>query len=275
MSFRNSLEEYKESSKECIDISCLYGNGKYMGNIDKHIIEKIYQEKEGSGSKRETPEPSFSKLIRIKLGEDKIYNCYKFTNELTLIVDLIKKYFFIRRNFYDVVSITNEKNIKELYIIYEYENDITLMEYKSDNKKIGYLVNDSIKRIIAFNWLLCIKRGTNNIENKIFVRSGIKHLTRVKECRSVILFTNPEKNYYLNSETSFDIPKHILNEWFEGKIENFYISMKEMIRGIDENYFREELKKIIGLYNNDYLYWLNSVIERFRFVKNMDLGNEY
>jgi hypothetical protein len=236
--------------KECIDISNIKGDGTYIGNIDTLIIDTNYC--------NDKP----SKIAKIKLNNGKFYNCYKFHNCLPLIVDLVKKYFLIFKNYYNIVLINKEK-----YIIYEYEYEILLSDYLSKNDKVSFLTMDNIKRIIAFNWLMCIKRFSN-IQDKIYVKSGIRHLTNVKECSLVMLITKPEKNYHWDvNNHNADISQNMLNQWFGGKLENFYSIVKEIIKGIDIKYFRSDIAKIINTYDNDYIFWSNAVIERLRFIK--------
>ena len=66
-----------------------------------------------------------------------------------------------------------------------------------------------------------------------------------------------------------DVPKNVLNKWFDGSLEVFYKEVKNLIRGIDADDLRSKLIDIVNFYNNDYVSWVNVVYERFRYIRDL------
>jgi hypothetical protein len=247
-----------ENVKEIDSLLKLNSEGNYLGSIDKLIIP---------GSESE------DKII-ISGSESEVhlvYNKREFKNEFPLIIDCVKPYFNIINTGYNVVLINNEK-----YLIYKHNNEMILSEYtnkinyKFDSYKNIKLKND-IKKIIIFNWLMCIANGTYaDFEQRVLVKN-LNPLINLEECDSVLyLYTFNEKNCSINlDDKSLSIPQTTLNRWFDGSLENFYTETKNLIRGMDADSLKSKLSDIVNYYNNDYISWVNAVFERFRFVKNL------
>jgi endonuclease III-like uncharacterized protein len=94
-------------------------------------------------------------------------------------------------------------------------------------------------------------------------------ITKFEEFDSILyLYSINEKSYYYNNK-KMDVPKNVLNKWFDGSLEVFYKEVKNLIRGIDADDLRSKLIDIVNFYNNDYVSWVNVVYERFRYIRDL------
>lgn len=249
------FKEQFNSVKELNDSDNIYLDYKYIGSLDKIIIDKQYNEN--------------NKLESVILNNSCKYKVFPYKNELPLILDLIKKYFYISRTKYDIVYID-----KSLYYIFENDNSISLSYYLSKLGKCeNYNIKESVKRILAFNWLMCIKNGYSLMfEDDIIIKSDNKMVSKIEECDSLLYcYSYNENDFVIVKNGKSDIPKNALNKWFDGSLEEFYKVVKSMIQGIEADFMRSKILDIVNEYNNDYVVWVNAVYERFRFIKNLKL----
>lgn len=249
------LKDEINNITDCKCISSFLNIGHFIGEIEDYISEKIYDEDNN------LIHINLNKRFEIQDNFPEKYNIVNYTNEVPLILDSIKKYFYLGKNNYILVTI---KGVK--YIINKNYNQISIKDYISlnDSKNIEHL----IRKIFAFNWIMCVKNGMClSYEKNILVKSLNPLVTRVNECStSLILYTIGESGYI--SDISKDvISTTILNKWFDGKIEIFYKVARNLLEGIDIDFFRNRFVEIINFYNKDYIGWSNSVYERLRFIK--------
>jgi hypothetical protein len=66
---------------------------------------------------------------------------------------------------------------------------------------------------------------------------------------------------------NYEVPKSLLDNWFDGDINIFNQSINQLLEGIDENNIRNKLNDIVKFYNPDYKYWVNSVYNKILNLK--------
>jgi hypothetical protein len=249
--YKNLKEQYTNII-EAENSSFKIFDGNFVGSIDKYIKEKIYDEN--------------NKLIKIININNDSFNLLLMTNELPLILDSIKPYFYLIKTKYNIVLIENVK-----YLMYECENEITLSKYMSSKNDNCFLM-ENVRRRIVFNWLMCIKKCSKSYyEENIYIKTYNPLITRVEECSNLLkFFTINENDYYTDILKNSEIPKSVLDEWFNGSYEIFYSYVQELLKGIDVNILRSKISNIIGFYNGEYAYWLNSVYDRILNAKNLN-----
>jgi hypothetical protein len=251
-----NFKQQIENVKECCLISDLSKSGHYIGDIDNFISEKFYK------NNLESEDKILSSIkLNINIDNQNIYNVIDYTNEVPLILDSMKSYFFIAKTHYIVANIEGKK-----YLVYRNQNEVSLNHYLNNNiKNVEYIV----QRIFTFSWLMCIKKGfCLSYEDKIMVKNLNPFLTKVSECKSLLQgFTINEKKYMI--DINEDVSTTILSKWFKGEIEIFYNVAKEMLEGVDIEAFRSSFKDVILFYNDDYVCWINSVYNRMKFIKNL------
>ncbi len=253
--FKN-LKEQLKSVKEINDKTYLIFNGDYVGKLDNKISNKIFLDSTNSENK-------LTKISFID-NEGVYYNVQKFTNELPLIIDKIKSYFYLINTRYNIGEIDNVK-----YLYYEYSNEIPFSQFKDENKE-NFFVISNMRRIIIFQYLMCIKPLNCSIENNIFVRSNNPLITRPQECNFLLHFyTVNENDYFMDLNKGFEIPNTLINTWFDGDINIFNECISQSLKGIDANVLRNKLSDIVKFYNDDYKYWINSVYNRVLNFKNI------
>lgn len=245
-----TLKEQFISVKEIKDKSYLVLNGNYVGKLDNKIVDKLYNIE--------------NKLTKIKFidNEENYYNVQIFINELPLIIDSLKNYFYVNKTRYNIGEIDNKK-----YLFYESTNEIPFTEFNKNNKE-SELIKSHIRKIIIFQYLMCIKPLNSSIENNIFVKSNNSLITKIEECDSLISFyTFNENDYYMDINKSPEIPKILINSWFNGDLNFFNECIKQNLNGIDANTLRNKLNDIVSFYNSDYKCWINSVFNRVLNLK--------
>jgi hypothetical protein len=229
--------------------------GHYVGEINDFISQKVYDED------KKLIAIYFRKRFEVQNLLPEKYNVMIYNNEIPLILDSIKKYFYLGKTNYIIANIDNVK-----YLIYKNFNQINIKEYcnLNNSKNIEYLV----QKTFAFNWLMCIKNGMClSYENNILVKSINPMVSKVSECStSLILHTIGETGYISNINKDIISPT-IINKWFDGKLEIFYETARRLIEGIDIDIFRANLFEIISFYNKEYVDWCNNVYHRFKFIK--------
>lgn len=222
-------------------------NNTNIGNIDKYINEKFYND---------------GKLFRIELNiqNNLVINVSKYKNEFTFIINECKEFFHIEKTNYNIVLIDNIP-----YLAYKNLNNVSLNEYLQHTDVKNKLSCLEIQRIFIFNWLMCVN---NNFENKIYVFPSEKvyPIADVKNTDDVYFLTINEKSYKIDSFKS-KISENILNKWFKNSEDFFNENVRRMIKFIDPNFLRRELIKIVNKHNNDYVYWVNSVYEKILNLK--------
>jgi hypothetical protein len=196
------------------------------------------------------------------------YNIIPFVNEFPLILDEIKKYFYLIRTGYKPMINHNH----EIYLMYKNENIISVNFDKLISIKNSYFY-ESVRRIFVFNWIMAIKGGYSiGFENNILVKTSNPLITKIEECDYILhVYTRNETDFNFESERNFEVPKNMLNKWFKGSLEEFYKEAKTLIMGMDADVFRSKFSDIVNYYNNNYISWVNVAYERFRFVKNLNI----
>lgn len=277
--------------------------------IDKYIINKSFNDKgdleivqlhfsneEESSKEQSSQEPKPPKIILGILGyilvkdEDKdTIRTFRMTplksckDVFPIIMANVKNLFGIVSNFYNVVLVEEKPHLIQLY-----NNSIFLTEYMKG--KENYLFNNynflnSIRKIIAFNYLMCVPFPVNSrFENNILVEpyhlntNGGTCIKDTKNSTSVFyIYVNEtlkvEKQYtkkFIDDE--INVPKSIINRYFEKSDELFQKYVGDIARDIDTEKLRFELVKIVNLYNPDYIPWTNAVYNRFLSSKEMSLS---
>lgn len=200
-----------------------------------------------------------------------IYNVKPFTNEFPLILDEVKKYFYLIKTRYVLSNIKNKT-----YLIYKNENEFKLNDIKDKQFLFdNFCIYENVKRIILFNWIMNVKYGYSlSFENNILIKTSNPLITKLEECKSILyVYTCNETDFTFNEQSAwnrnFEVPKNMLNKWFKGSLEEFYKEAKNLIGGMDADLFRSKFSDIVNYYNNDYISWVNVAYERFRFIKNL------
>jgi hypothetical protein len=228
-------------------------NGSDLGDISKYVKIRYYDEKH-------------KKLFKVRVetrSEDLLINLVEFKNELPLIIDRIKKVFSICPTNYNIVKIDDIK-----YLSFMNFNDVNFKDYKINNLNRKWCYEDNIRKIIIFNWLMCIKNLDITLENRIYVRPyNFSFCIDPLKCRNVLLLSTSENDFYPILNTKAEIPTSTVKEWFKGSIDFFYEVVSDVLQEIDVDILRSTLTEIINKYNNDYMPWLNSVYNRITNAK--------
>jgi hypothetical protein len=295
--FSNILEEFEEedvSSEElenlflgkrfntnddrlCESISSFVDYGHYIGNLDKLINEnqiiKVIENQEILRLKISKSQsiknlfdnqPNYPEFRSFLEPNETLYNVIKYTNAIPLILDTIKKIFYISRCDYIVGEIKDKK-----YLIYKNYNEVSLNDYLKRNGKDN--VSRQVQSIFIFNWLMCVKNGlTPAYENNIYIKSINPFITDIIECSDCLqAFSINENNFLYDTER--EISSGILTKWFDGNLEKFYKMSKSFLEGINIENFRYRFRDVVNFYDNDYIPWVNSVYDRMNFIKNYDV----
>jgi hypothetical protein len=225
---------------------------------------------EGSDKERSSRNPLDSEEI-----EGVKYNIIPFVNEFLLILDDIKKYFYLIRTGYK--PMINDNN--EIYLMYKNENIISVNFDKLISIKNSYFY-ESVRRIFVFNWIMAVKGGYSiGFENNILVKTSNPLITKIEECDYILyVYTHNENGFNFESERNFEVPKNMLNKWFKPKgirnqgkkpLDEFYKEAKNLIMEMDADVFRSKFSDIVNYYNPNYNNWVNVAYERFKFIKNL------
>jgi hypothetical protein len=218
-----------------------------VGSIDKYISEKITENEKYD-------------IVKLNIQNEIILNVYKCKNLFPLILNEVKTFFEIPKIYYNIVLIDSQK-----YLAYENLNNVSLLEYSEtiDIKNESLLFQ--LQRIFAFNFLMCIN---SNYENKIkvFPNNTNPFIVDMKNTKSVIFKSINEKSFKYDI-LYHEIPKSILERWFEGSLENFRKVVKDMVNEIDPDSFRQETLKIVRKYDESYVPWVNSIYLNIRNAK--------
>jgi hypothetical protein len=210
-----------------------------------------------------------NKLYKIELNIQDNLNLlvHDYKNDFPLIIDEMKGFFSICSTYYNIVTIDDKK-----YLVSKYVNDISFRKYKEYNKnKISY--ERDVKKMLIFNWLMCVNDLSLNIENKFLVRPllNYKVADTLNSNFICVCSTNEKGFHYLNTkeyEAYNNPPSTIIKEWFDNSIEKFYEFTKNMVCQIDSEKLRMEATNIVNKYDKDYISWVNSMYNRVRDVKN-------
>jgi hypothetical protein len=225
-------------------------NNTNFGDIDKFIAEKFINDNRDLYK------------LRLKSENKNLYvNVFKYKNDFPLILDEIKKYFPVYKTNYAIVNIEGEK-----YLAYKSTNSIPLKEYLEHTNIERSTKKRDIQRIFIFNYIMCVN---SNFENKIYVFPYDENdiLVDIRYCDCIMLKCVNEKSF--KQDSSNEISKRILKEFFDGSIENFYKLAYEMVKGIDNDKLKWELEKIVSKYDDNYVYWINAVYIKFQEIKNL------
>jgi hypothetical protein len=219
-----------------------FDNSKDVGCIDEYITDKFFNQKD--------------ELYRIKLNiqNELTLDVYKYKNEFPLVLNKIKAYFKVPSLDYNIATIEGVK-----YLVYESLNNIPLKDYKLDvYKSFSYY---KIRQIIAINHLLCIN---SNYEKNIYVFSNHfnPNVIDMPNSRYVSFKTIKEKTFKYDI-IKHEISKSILDKWFNGSLEEFRKTVKDLADEINPEPFNQEMLKICRIYNDDkFIYWTNSVYNK-------------
>jgi hypothetical protein len=225
-----------------------FDNSEINEDVSEIIDEKFHNDK--------------NKLVKIKLKNDLILNLFKYKNKFPLILEEVKPLFDIPKTRYNIITIDNQK-----YYAYKNSNSICLKEYLKYNEIKNSLRYREIQLVIIFNYLMCVN---NNFENKIlvfpnYVKSSI---IDTKYSDFVIFKVAGEKSYKYDHNES-RISKRILKEWFDDSEEEFQEMSYRMVKAMDADLLRWELKEIVFKYDSDYVSWINSVYNKIVHAKNI------
>jgi hypothetical protein len=229
-------------------------DNSYVGEIDSYIInERIDEENKLS-------------IISLSIQNELEIILFDYKNNFPLIIDEMKKLFVICRTYYNIVSVKNKK-----YLAVKYTNDVSFKVYNENNVNKSIYERD-IRKLIIFNWLMCINDISLNLENKFYVRPIAKvKVSNTRKNNMVIFYSINEKGFnYLNSkeyEKSSNIPISLVKEWFNNSIELFYEYVNDMINDIDCDKLRNEASKIVNKYDKEYISWVNAMYNRVRDAK--------
>jgi hypothetical protein len=181
---------------------------------------------------------------------------------------------------------------------YENVGDTVASESENQSKRVSLVeINDSIfrpnmklmlkydvQKLFIFNWIMNVG---SNTENRIWVKrlclSKIADAYSVKHCSAdaysviddvsqsydVYPFTFNEKSANIEStDESIDIPKKILEEWFDDDINVFIAKGRMMVRGMNLERLKLELDKILAVHNKNLSNWSNVIIANIRRLRN-------
>lgn len=220
-------------------ISC---NNKNLGAIDEHIQEKFYNKE---------------KLYKVKI-DNKFYNVSEYKNKFPLILNEVKDLFLIPKIRYDLVSINNKE-----YFIYQNLGNIALSEYKKHiNPRDKPLLFTSVQRLLIFNWLMCINIPDTKIQ--VFPQNNNYEIIDIEHSTDVWFKNACEKSYRIED---FHIPRVIIDEYFNGSNDEFDTMVKIKVKSINPDLLRNKLLDIVKKYDNEFIYWVNSVYKRFTNLK--------
>lgn len=258
--FIDEIENFDSSKSQLLS-----EQGRYIGPIEthnKHVktnIHKIFND-EGKLS-HIILDPQYVNYIP-KSNIVHKFNVIKLTSYVPIILDIMKIFFHLCVNNSFVGEIESER-----YIFFRNMNEIPLsefMKYKND-KQVNYLA----KRILAFHWLMGLKKGFNSSsEQRIYVKNLNPATNNVFDSSALLMLMSYDDNDYIRSP-DINIPRIMINKWYGGKIQNFYDVCRELLCDINVETFRNILKDTIIYYDPDLISWVNIVYERMSFIKGL------
>ncbi len=218
-------------------------------------------------------------VISIQISDTR-FNLIKYKNEFGLILNKIKPYFNLIYNIFYKLELDGNK-----YLMYKSINDISLLEFEKFNVNSKKIINSNIteiRKILVFNWLMCVNQNTlsevkNNIRITTFSDNRVINFKNISSCHLNLIFNyfneslefnNMYSKKYLTSGSK-DLPKTIIKEYFDNSIELFYDYVCFIMDGIDPTNLKIELLKIVRKYNQEYIPWVNVVYERLLSAKNL------
>jgi hypothetical protein len=218
-----------------------YGN-KFVGNIDKFITDKFYKDNH--------------KLYRVTIQDQRehyIYSVFKYKTAFPLILDEVKNLFKgIPSLNYIKVSIKdnpeNENSPETEYLMCRHLPCKPLTEYK-------YPTNLSIQLTFAFYWLMCIPE---TFESKIFVFPNNMDNIYINNDR----FSQMNEQNFILKDKRCEPSEHIIDKWFEGKRENFDLTLQILLNDVDPNLLRIQMLKIVKKYDEKYITWVTQVLAK-------------
>jgi hypothetical protein len=216
-------------------------------NLDSSIVKKFYNDK--------------GKLDKIELSikdyndSNLILNTITYKNDFPIILNEIKKFFYIPSVEYYITIIENKK-----YLVYENNNCINLKDYIKEQDLKNDMRCYNLKRVLAFNYLMCIN---SNFENKIYVfpNNLNPYIMNNLKMERVNFKTINEKSFKYDCN-KVEISNYIIKEWFNNSLEDFRKVSKDLVKGINPEILRQEMLKICKKYNDDYVSWVNSVYSK-------------
>ncbi len=190
----------------------------------------------------------------------------------------LKNYFIILESFKILFCLPNKlkdlsskslevKTSRSLYISLEnYEKEMD----NQDKLHSNFFIYE-IMRLFAFRYLMCLKSNTeNSIEVCLFEES--KNSKNFPISRLDYPVSINEKSFCFNpDDDSGRIPKSVLKKWFDNKPELLHDTVKDLL--YDNGYDTEiklkdaliECIKDCGVrYDNELVYWMNSIIDKSR-----------
>jgi len=168
-----------------------------------------------------------------------------FKNDFSmLIIEDCKDLFGLQRTGKNIAMLN-----KKYVVLSRFEDQCTLKDLlKSQiSKKISDFAKEEIQKIFAFRWLFCLK-GLN--ENFIDVRNITS--------KEYIYISGIENGINYKSSVS----KRLLDDWFDGSMENLYEKIRFMIAKRDISMLRIEISNIIQKYDKNLISWSNEIFKR-------------
>ena len=175
---------------------------------------------------------------------------------------------------------------------HENVSDETSVSIFRPNMKL--MLKYDVQKLFIFNWIMNVG---SNTENRIWVKQlrsadvggqSLKHCSAdaysviddVSQSYDVYPFTFNEKSADVEkgasiealepsvSGDSLDIPKKILEEWFDDDINVFITKGRMMVRGMNLERLKLELDKILAVHNKNLSNWSNVIIANIRRIRN-------
>jgi hypothetical protein len=175
---------------------------------------------------------------------------------------------------------------------HENVSDETSVSIFRPNMKL--MLKYDVQKLFIFNWIMNVG---SNTENRIWVKQlrsadvggqSLKHCSAdaysviddVSQSYDVYPFTFNEKSADVEkgasiealepsvSGDSLDIPKKILEEWFDDDINVFITKGRMMVRGMNLERLKLELDKILAVHNKNLSNWSNVIIANIRRLRN-------